>query len=119
MKILLIGADGQLGFELLRELGPAAIPLTHQDIEIGDAVGTLAAVEAAAPETVINTAAYHNLPDCEKDPERAARSAVQVIVLGLVVAIPLGAVGALLAPRLLGLMGASAAVRGRISCSEP
>lgn len=73
MSILLVGADGQLGFELLRELGPAAIALTHRDIEIGDAVGTLASVEAAAPETVINTAAYHNLPDCEKDPERAFR----------------------------------------------
>jgi putative MATE family efflux protein len=46
----------------------------------------------------------------EKDPERAARSAVQVMVLGFAVAIPLGAAGALLAPRLLGLMGASAEV---------
>jgi putative MATE family efflux protein len=46
----------------------------------------------------------------EKDPERAARAAVQVIVLGIVVAIPIGIAGALLAPRLLGLMGASDAV---------
>ncbi len=46
----------------------------------------------------------------EKDPDRAARSAVQVIVLGLVLAVPIGVTGALLAPRLLGLMGASAEV---------
>ena len=46
----------------------------------------------------------------EKDPERAARSAVQVIVLGFAVAIPIGLTGALLAPRLLGWMGASAEV---------
>ena len=46
----------------------------------------------------------------EKDPERAARAGVQVIVLGVVLAIPIGIAGALLAPRLLGLMGASAAV---------
>jgi putative MATE family efflux protein len=46
----------------------------------------------------------------EKDPERAARSAVQVIVLGFVLAIPIGIAGALFAPRLLGLMGASAEV---------
>src|SRR6266536_615058 len=46
----------------------------------------------------------------EKEPERAARSAVQVIVLGIALAIPIGIAGALLAPRLLDLMGASAAV---------
>jgi putative MATE family efflux protein len=51
----------------------------------------------------------------EKDPEHAARSAVQVIVLGIVLAIPIGIAGALFAPRLLGFMGASAEVieRGR------
>src|SRR5438552_7587711 len=43
----------------------------------------------------------------EKDPERAARSAVQVIVLGIALAIPIGIAGALSAPRLLALMGAS------------
>ena len=46
----------------------------------------------------------------EKDPERAARSAVQVIALGIALAIPIGMVGALLATRLLGIMGASAEV---------
>jgi putative MATE family efflux protein len=49
----------------------------------------------------------------EKDPERAARSAVQVILLGFAMAILIGILGALLAPRLLGLMGASAEVIGR------
>ena len=46
----------------------------------------------------------------EKDPDRAARAAVQVIVLGFALAIPIGVAGALLAPKLLGLMGASAEV---------
>ena len=46
----------------------------------------------------------------EKDPERAARAGVQVIVLGVALAIPIGIAGALLAPQLLGLMGASASV---------
>ncbi len=43
----------------------------------------------------------------EKDPERAARSAVQVIVLGIALAIPIGVAGAMYAPKLLGLMGAT------------
>ncbi len=49
----------------------------------------------------------------EKDPERAARSAVQVLLLGLALAIPIGVAGALSAPRLLGLMGASTEVMTR------
>src|SRR5689334_16411037 len=46
----------------------------------------------------------------EKNPEGAARSAVQAIALGVALAIPIGLAGALLAPRLLELMGASADV---------
>ncbi len=43
----------------------------------------------------------------EKSPDDAARAAVQVIGLGAVVAFALGAMGALLAPTLLRLMGAT------------
>jgi putative MATE family efflux protein len=43
----------------------------------------------------------------EHDTEGAARAAVQVIVLGLIVSVLLGTVGVTLAPRLLGLMGAA------------
>jgi putative MATE family efflux protein len=43
----------------------------------------------------------------EHDPEGAARAAVQVIALGLIVGVILGVIGFTLAPRLLGLMGAS------------
>ena len=44
----------------------------------------------------------------EKDPDGAAVAAVQTIALGLLVALPLGVVGALTARPLLGLMGAGA-----------
>ncbi|MFI5118999.1 MAG: MATE family efflux transporter [Thermoanaerobaculia bacterium] len=43
----------------------------------------------------------------ERDRERAARTAVQAIALGVCVSVPLGIAGALLAPRLLELMGAN------------
>ena len=42
----------------------------------------------------------------ERDRDRAARTAVQAIALGVCVSVPLGVLGALLAPRLLALMGA-------------
>lgn len=73
MKILLIGADGQLGSELGRVFGPGLTPLTHRDIEVADAAQTAAIIRAQAPDAVINTAAFHNLPGCEKDPETAFR----------------------------------------------
>ena len=43
----------------------------------------------------------------EKNPDAAARAAVQAILLGVVFAIAFGAVGALFGPQLLALMGAS------------
>jgi putative MATE family efflux protein len=46
----------------------------------------------------------------EKDPEGAARAAVQALVLALLVSAVLGTAGALLAPRLLALMGGSPSV---------
>ena len=46
----------------------------------------------------------------EKDPEGAARAAAQALVLALLVSIVLGTIGALLAPRLLALMGATPSV---------
>src|SRR5215217_4552493 len=46
----------------------------------------------------------------EKDTEGAARAAVQALLLALVVSAALGTAGALLAPRLLALMGASPSV---------
>jgi MATE family, multidrug efflux pump len=46
----------------------------------------------------------------EKDPEHAATAAVQAIALGISLAIPIGITGALLAPKLLSVMGASPAL---------
>ena len=51
----------------------------------------------------------------EQDAEGAARTAVQVIALGLVVSLVLGAVGIILAPRLLSVMGASAGVLSHVN----
>jgi len=46
----------------------------------------------------------------EKDPEGAARAAVQALALALLVSVVLGTAGVLLAPHLLALMGASPSV---------
>jgi putative MATE family efflux protein len=46
----------------------------------------------------------------EQDTEGAARTAVQVMALGIIIAVALGIAGALLAPRLLAVMGATPGV---------
>src|SRR5437879_7153341 len=46
----------------------------------------------------------------EKNPDGAARAAVQAIALGVIVSVPAGAAGFALAPRLLALMGAGPGV---------
>lgn len=69
-KVLLIGADGQLGNDLKRVL-KNAVPLTHQDIEICDTKGVKAVIDECNPEVVINTSAFHKVDLCEDSLEES------------------------------------------------
>lgn len=72
MKVLIIGADGQLGSDLKSVFDSGeVIPLTHNDVEITDIDRVKRVLEEHRPEVVINTAAYHNVPQCENEPEKA------------------------------------------------
>jgi len=74
MKILLIGANGQLGTDLTRVLAEETpIRLTHQDVEITDQGSIRSTFEKYRPDIVINTAAFHRVDDCENQPEKAFR----------------------------------------------
>jgi len=72
MKILLVGANGQLGSDLVKTLADEnLIPLTHRDMDICEPVGVRATLRRYWPEVVINTAAYHKVDECEVNAERA------------------------------------------------
>lgn len=75
MKVLLIGANGQLGGDLadmLRASGRhEVIALTHADIEVTDPESVRVALDAHRPAVVVNTAAYHKVDEVEQNPERA------------------------------------------------
>jgi dTDP-4-dehydrorhamnose reductase len=74
MKILLIGAAGQLGTDLAKALPKeSTIPLTHADIEVTNSRSVTMAFERHRPEVVINTAAFHRVDDCETEVARAFR----------------------------------------------
>ena len=71
MKIAVIGSNGQLGSELCKQFDSLhqIVRLTHEDIEITNIQSVQKVLNKIKPDVVINTAAYHNLPDCEKNPE--------------------------------------------------
>jgi dTDP-4-dehydrorhamnose reductase len=72
MRILLIGADGQLARDLGQHvLGHDVVPLTHEQLEISDAQAVRQAVKRFLPDCIINTAAFHNVDECEEQPERS------------------------------------------------
>ncbi len=71
-KIAVIGANGQLGSELVRYFTEQSIEvadLTHEDIEISDLDKTRDVLSVINPDAVVNTAAYHNVPVCEENPD--------------------------------------------------
>jgi len=72
MKIAVIGANGQLGTDLCKILTPDyLIPLTHKDIEITDIKSVERILKKEKPDTIINTAAYVRVDDCETNVEYA------------------------------------------------
>ena len=71
MKVVIIGANGQLGTDLCKVFQDSqVIPLTHADIEVTDINSVRAVLTKVKPDVVINTAAYVRVDDCEVYPKR-------------------------------------------------
>ena len=74
MKIAVVGANGQLGSDLVAafsENGDAVCGLTHTNIEISDLHSVSHALVDVRPEVIVNTAAMHHVENCEREPEKA------------------------------------------------
>jgi dTDP-4-dehydrorhamnose reductase len=73
MKLAVIGANGQLGTDLLEVLSTkhAVVGLNHADIEIADIDSVKNVLSSVKPDIVLNTAAYHIVPEAEKFPDKA------------------------------------------------
>jgi dTDP-4-dehydrorhamnose reductase len=73
MKIAVIGANGQLGTDVCEvfEQKHEVLPLTHQEIEISDIDNVKKVFSEMKPDAVICTAAAHNVPKCEQEPDVA------------------------------------------------
>ncbi len=81
MKILLLGANGQVGFELARSLAPlgdvVAATRNGEDgtlaADLGSAPSLRTALDAANADVVVNAAAYTAVDRAEDEPDAAQR----------------------------------------------
>ncbi len=71
MRIALIGAAGQLGTDLHRQLSGEVVPLTHADVEVSDSHSLATMLDRVRPDMVVNTAAYNLVDKAETDVETA------------------------------------------------
>lgn len=72
MRILITGANGQLGGALQRVLaGEEVLPLSHADLDIANRDDVMRTVANSQANAVINAAAWTDTAGCESDPIRA------------------------------------------------
>jgi dTDP-4-dehydrorhamnose reductase len=73
--ILLLGADGQVGWELRRALLPLGevLPLKRTQADLGDVTALRAVLDRTRPQFIVNAAAYTAVDKAETEPELALR----------------------------------------------
>lgn len=73
MRILLLGRDGQIGFELQRSLAPLGeiLALGHADLDLADPAAIRRGVRESRPDLIVNAAAYTAVDRAEAEPELA------------------------------------------------
>src|SRR5277367_5756150 len=74
MKIAGVGAEGQLGSDLVAAFtayGDDVRALTHSHIEIADPDSVSRVFEELQPQVIVNTAAMHHVENCECEPAKA------------------------------------------------
>ena len=72
MKIAILGANGQLAFDLTRTLtAHDLIPFTRADFDVTNTGAMRRSLSEARPEVIINTTAFHQVDVCESKPDEA------------------------------------------------
>lgn len=72
MRVLIVGARGQLGTDLVRAMSDwTVIPTAHADLDVCDFSSVRQKLADIRPDRVINTSAFVRVDDCEDEAERA------------------------------------------------
>jgi dTDP-4-dehydrorhamnose reductase len=87
MRVLIIGAGGQLGSDLrevLLKSGEDVVSLTRADLDITDSRSVREKLSQFVPDVILNCAVYHPVDDCETHPvDSFAVNTIAVRNLGL------------------------------------
>jgi dTDP-4-dehydrorhamnose reductase len=74
MRVMITGAGGQLGIDLVRcceAAGDDVVATNHTNLDISDRDAVHGAVSSLRPDVVVNCAAWTAVDACESDPDRA------------------------------------------------
>lgn len=74
MRVLITGAGGQVGIDLVavcKTAGDEVVALDRAALDIADRAQVVEAITAAQPDVVVNCAAWTAVDECESDPTRA------------------------------------------------
>lgn len=74
MRVVVIGAKGQVGSELVALLAPMEVTgIGHEEVAIENLDSVRKVLEPLRPDVIINCASYTNVEACEKNAEEAFR----------------------------------------------
>jgi dTDP-4-dehydrorhamnose reductase len=68
-SVVVTGAGGQLGSELVRLLGSSAVPLSRADLDLRDPLAIRDTISKLHPAAIINCAAWTAVDAAEQDPD--------------------------------------------------
>jgi dTDP-4-dehydrorhamnose reductase len=80
VRALITGGGGQLAADLRTLLGDDAASLSHDELDIDDPAQVDRAFADTRPDVVFNCAAFHNVGECESQPDRAWATNVRAVI---------------------------------------
>jgi dTDP-4-dehydrorhamnose reductase len=80
VRALITGGGGQLASDLANLLGGDAVALSHSELDIDSAEQIDRAFEEHRPDVVFNCAAFHNVDECEREPDQSWATNVRAVM---------------------------------------
>ncbi|MCU7813441.1 MAG: sugar nucleotide-binding protein, partial [Candidatus Thiodiazotropha sp. (ex Notomyrtea botanica)] len=83
MNILILGANGQVGWELQRSLAPigALKACTRETANLEDLDNLRSVIRESRPDVIVNSAAYTAVDKAESEPAKAERINTEAVAL--------------------------------------